>query len=344
MSKKCSISIIGYGSKESVEGFSNEINGHLVDLARDHQIKFYDILKKKYNESNPDCFKNPDKLTFKFTPFAEKIYWGFSNNVTKDAVFNASFASMDMNAVDYSEPYYNRGELIHALKNPDLPKVNRENPALLKMEISYETIPLLNNIFFLRCTVWFFDKTIEELKSFWMKTVESLDKSHGDAFHSSYLSDNPYPFSILHCDSFEKYNFEEIADHILGIEKYTYLSKSLLMNLSQRITWDSSCVLSSENGMIFSFSDTNYDTNFKEKIVKEHGSILISGYYSFPLYVLLTRKMHFSFPLTVCVINSQPAVPKYIVYLFYGGFSKESISEIIPNVYFSNIIDVFKLT
>ena len=142
-SKKTCITIVGYGKKDSLDLFSRGINDCVVSYSVNEHIKFYDILNKKYNESNPDCFKKPDKLSVNAAPFAEKTYWGFSDSATKDAVYNASFAPLETKAVDYSMPYYKRGELVDALKRNDGPEDKRDIPDILRMEISYETTTLL---------------------------------------------------------------------------------------------------------------------------------------------------------------------------------------------------------
>ena len=342
MRTNSSISLIGYGPRACVECFSCEINDYLVNYSLDHQIRFFDIFKRKYNESNPDCFKKSDKLTFDFTSFAEKTFWGFSHSTTKDEIFNAAFASLEMKAVDFSTPYYKRGELIDALKRMDIPEDKGDYPNLIRMEISYKAIPILNDFRLFRCTIWFFEKTIEELKPLWMRMVNSLDKRQGNCFHSAYLSDNPYPFSILHSDSFDRIIFEDIADHILGIEKYTYLNKSLIKSLFPENGWSTAVFSSLENGFVFSFNDQAGIINCEDTLSKRIRSILISGYRSLPLDVLLSQKYYFSFPVTVCVLSEMLAVPCYGVYLFYGSFSKEDILEIIPAGP-ERIIDVFKL-
>ena len=343
--KKTCITIVGYGTKDSLDLFSRGINDCVASYSVNEHIKFYDILNKKYNESNPDCFKKPDKLSVNATPFAEKTYWGFSDSATKDAVYNASFAPLETKAVDYSIPYYKRGELVAALKRNDGPEDKRDIPDILRMEISYETTPLLDNYCFFRYTVWFFGKTIEDIKPFWFETVHSLDKSHGNCLHSSYLSDNPYPFSILHSDSFDNYDREVIADHILGIEKYTYLNYSLIKKLSQYISWDSSDVSFMDNGAVFSFASQSGLMNREEDLLKALRYILIPGYRSGPLNVMLTEKRHVSFPVTVCVLSermcAQQGNPLYSVFLFYGSLSGEYIAENLPDN--PLIIDMFKL-
>ncbi len=343
MNNNNSISIIGYGPKGRVDSFMDSLNDYLTVLSRHEQLKYYDIFKKKYNESNLDCFKKPDKLIYTPAIFFAKTYWGFSTSASKDMIFRSVFANLKNDIGDYSMPFYNRRELINALRQMNTPEKERDYPDILKSEIEYETIPLSNHYCFSKCTIWLFGKTLNETKNIWIRMVDHFDKCYGDCFHSSFLSENPYPISILHVNFFDKINYEEIKDHILGIEKNAYLNEKLLTLIHYEAEKSSSKMEQLENGIVFSFDENSNLMNSEDHLINELNSLLIAGYCDRPLNVLLKEKYCFRLPVTVCVLNCGLAVPCYSVYLFYGCFSKEKILEIIPTGPLYNIIDIFRI-
>ena len=128
-------------------------------------------------------------------------------------------------------------------------------------------------------------------------------------------------------------------------QKYTYLNYSLIKKLSQYISGDSSDVSFLDNGAVFSFASQSGLMNREDGLLKALRYILIPGYRSGPLNVMLTEKRHVSFPVTVCVLSirlcAQQGNPLYSVFLFYGSLSGEYIAEKLPDN--PPIIDVFKL-